>query len=419
MRLYLVPCLIALCLLSGPLYAQTEIHLQPLTYPAIMERMKQEKKPAMIYFTGTGCSLCKLMEQKVFPIPEVANFYNTNFINVLSFDDWNKPDSATKQLRRRYGIVSNPTFIFIDSSGALIHKSGYREKGADFLLVAQQALTTDENYKAWLNEIHAGVIDSTLLLKYLSVEQHPSLYQESDYVCHAQAALDHYFASTPTEQYTLPANWRIISGYVANPYSQVFQYLLQEQKRFNDAYSTEAVNKVIYEVLKWAYSGSMSSPAYKQAEQYVQQLEHPMAKLLLTIRSLDAQLSKAGGMPSILKEKNRKATFLNACDQAVEQYPTIVPLNLIALISEELVRHAPADQSIMQMVKKWMGSLIQVSQEADHDHYQTYAQACFLTGEKEKAISLQEKAIQLANADELGEDDLKKFRENLNRFKKG
>lgn len=395
------------------------MHLQQLSYPSMIELMKQKKKPAMIYFTGTGCYLCKEMEKKVFPLPEVANFYNANFINVLSFDDATRPDSATKQLRRRYGVLSNPTFIFIDSSGNIIHKSGYRKSGADFLLVAQQALSTDENYSAWFTKIKAGKIDSTLLLKYLSVEQRPALFSEMDYICDAQAALDHYFASTPPEQYTRPANWRIISKYVDNPYSPIFQYLLQEQQQFNTAYGAEAVNKVIYEVLKWAYSGNISSPAYKKAEQYVEQSAHPMAKLLITIRSLDAQLNRAGGMPSILKNKDRKEVFLRACDEAVVQYPTIVPLHLIELISAELIKHTPSDKSMMQMVKKWMGSLMQVAEDIDYDHYQTYAKACFLTGDKERAIVMQEKALQLAIANDLDEADLQKFRDNLNKFKKG
>lgn len=118
------------------------------------------------------------MEKNVFPKPEISQFYNNTFIAVESFDDSEKPDSATKQLRRRFGIISNPTFIFTDSTGTVIHKSGYKET-EQFLLVGKQAIS-NENYKVWKEKIDKGLADASLMLKYLSAEQKPSLFNETE-----------------------------------------------------------------------------------------------------------------------------------------------------------------------------------------------------------------------------------------------
>ena len=128
-----------------------------LPYNDFIKKSKETGKPIMIYFTGTGCSLCIKMEKLVFPLEEIRNFYNSSFINIELFDDFKKPDSAIKQLQRKYGIVSQPTFIFIDSTGEVIHKSGYKEKN-DFLLVGQQAIGTD-NYRGWISLFDKGKVE--------------------------------------------------------------------------------------------------------------------------------------------------------------------------------------------------------------------------------------------------------------------
>ncbi len=371
----------------------------------------------MIYFTGTGCYLCVKMEKNVFPQPEVATFFNQQFINIESFDDARKPDAATKELRERFGIVSNPTFIFIDSTGSVIHKSGYREKGTDFLLVGQQALSSNNHYRSWLAQVKAGKADSTLLLKYLGTEQKAVLYNESGYVCEAQRALDQYFNSIPVSEYVLPANWEIIRLYVANPYSSVFQYLMNQQTVFNNRYGSAQVNKVIYEVLFNAWSGNTGSDAFKKAEQAVRQMEHPMARLLVRLRDTGDQWRKIG-VTQLIKDPSTMNAIMAFYDSAIQQYPNIVPIRRVYDINEDLIEHAASNTAYIKKAGSWLEKLIKVSGEEDYDYYQTLAKTYALTGAYDKAIMYQEKSVQLAIADDLKADELQPYKENLETFKK-
>jgi tetratricopeptide (TPR) repeat protein len=357
------------------------------------------------------------MEKNVFPQPEVATFFNQQFINIESFDDARKPDAATKELRERFGIVSNPTFIFIDSTGSVIHKSGYREKGADFLLVGQQALSSDNHYRSWLAQVKAGKADSTLLLKYLGTEQKAALYNESGYVCEAQRALDQYFNSIPVSEYVLPANWDIIRLYVANPYSSVFQYLMSQQAVFNNRYGSAQVNKVIYEVLFNAWSGNTGSDAFKKAEQAVRQMEHPMARLLVRLRDTGDQWRKIG-VTQLTKDPSTMNAIMAFYDSAIQQYPNIVPIRRVYDINEDLIEHAASNTAYIKKAGSWLEKLIKVSGEEDYDYYQTLAKTYALTGAYDKAIMYQEKSVQLAIADELKADELQPYKENLETFKK-
>jgi len=96
-------------------------------------------------------------------------------------NDFKNPDQATKALRLKYEIISNPTFIFIDTNGMVMHKGGYKTVD-DFSKMGKQALSTD-NYRNWKDKIETGNFDTEVLNKYLSVEQNAALYAESGYQC--------------------------------------------------------------------------------------------------------------------------------------------------------------------------------------------------------------------------------------------
>lgn len=82
-----------------PLKAQETIAFRYDQFDDFIQQAKISNKPVMIYFTGTGCSLCKIMEREVFNQEKIFSFFNRHFISVESFDDFKKPDTATRALR--------------------------------------------------------------------------------------------------------------------------------------------------------------------------------------------------------------------------------------------------------------------------------------------------------------------------------
>lgn len=394
-------------------HSQESIRFENLNYDELIARSRKEKKPVMIYFTGTGCFLCVKMEKNVFPKPEVSNFYNTNFITVESFDDFTKPDSATKRLRRTFGIISNPTFIFTDSTGEVIHKSGYKET-IQFLQVGQQAISND-NYKIWKEKIDAGQLDATLMLKYLSAEQKPLLFSESNYVCDAQSRLDLYFNSIPKKDFPLPDNWSIISNYVANPHSQVFEYLLNQEAAFSNVYGIQAVNEVIYKILADAWSGATESDAYKKAESYVRSLNHPLAKLKVLQR--DYLFQNKNEIITRLNAPEEAKKYIQLFDQNITLYPYLFSIysvnDVVTIINDQFKQH----KAWLDKAKKWMELLLAIPANEAYDFYATLAQTCFHIKDYKAAIDAQNKAIQLAIKDEIEKEELEQYQKKLSEYK--
>jgi thioredoxin-related protein len=384
--------------------SQETIHFTNQSFDKILHRSKSLNKPVMIYLTGTGCSLCVKMEKRVFTQPAVYELYNREFINMESFDDAQKPDSATKALREKYHVISNPTFLFIDSEGNIIHKSGYKTTD-DFVLTGKQAAGTD-NYRSWKKEFDNGDYKPATVAKFLAAELKPSLFSDENFQCLSQEVLDHYFASIGEKEYAASFNWNIINLYVANPYSPVFNYLVNNQAVFSSQYGQEAVNKKIYDVYDHVWVGLTTSATFKNAETLIRSSEVPMAKLLIRMRNM----YKAGA--EIRDDKNKDWTaFINEYDTLIRRYAYLINVHQPYRWSENICEKRPANQAALMVANKWMQAILTYPENEDYDYYNTYAKTFFLLGNKKDAVINQQKAIDIAvktNEDKDEIDGLKK-----------
>jgi thioredoxin-related protein len=405
--------LIIICTTFGDALGQKKetINFSFLPYNDFIKKSKETRKPIMLYFTGTGCSLCIKMEKQVFPQEEIHNFFNNSFINIELFDDFKKPDSSIKQLQRKYGIVSQPTFIFIDSTGEVIHKSGYKEKN-DFLLVGQQAIGSD-NYRGWISLFDKGEVEIKTLRKFLIVEQKPILYAESDYRCKAQEMLDTYFSSIQFSEYSNSENWEIINKYVGNPYSEIFNFLLQNKSRFIVNHGEMEVNKKIYSVFKDAWSGSMQSASYIKAEKMIKESNEPMAKLLVIFSQMGDEVRN-----NKIIENINWLDFLNKYNSIVLQNYYLVNPFLIYEISEEITTKTPNNLKAVKLINTWLKSILEISTNEDEDFFSEYAKTYFILGDKKSAINAQKRAIEIAEKRKVEKKYLEEYKSLLETYMK-
>lgn len=75
---------------------------------------RQSQRPMMIDFTAEWCVACKELEHYTFTDPKVIDAAQ-RFVPVTV--DCTDPDPAVDEVKRRYGVVSLPTIVFVDSAG--------------------------------------------------------------------------------------------------------------------------------------------------------------------------------------------------------------------------------------------------------------------------------------------------------------
>lgn len=90
---------------------------------------QKENKLIFLDLSATWCGPCKSLKTNAFTNSEVAEYFNTNFINVEL--DGEKGEGAT--LVCKYDVKGYPTLLFINSNGKVVKEAlGYQD-AKDFL----------------------------------------------------------------------------------------------------------------------------------------------------------------------------------------------------------------------------------------------------------------------------------------------
>lgn len=112
-----------------------KIEMASMTFEDALALAKKENKLIFLDAYTDNCQPCMMMEKNVFTQDKVADFYNSNFINL----SMNLGTEHTN-LAKRYNTSGYPSFLFIDGNGKLISfESGYTEADK-FLQYGKDAL---------------------------------------------------------------------------------------------------------------------------------------------------------------------------------------------------------------------------------------------------------------------------------------
>lgn len=101
------------------------------TYKKALKKSKKEKKPVLIYFTGSDwCGPCKVLDKKLFHSEKFKALADKDLILYEADSPRNQdlisPDKLeiNNDLKRKYKIRSFPTLVFVNHKGKMI---GYKK----------------------------------------------------------------------------------------------------------------------------------------------------------------------------------------------------------------------------------------------------------------------------------------------------
>ncbi|ARV13698.1 thioredoxin family protein [Polaribacter sp. SA4-12] len=101
------------------------------TYKEALKKSKKEKKPILIYFTGSDwCGPCKVLDKKLFHSEKFKTLADNDLILYEADSPRNKdiisPEklAINNDLQRKFKVRSFPTLVFVNHKGKII---GYKK----------------------------------------------------------------------------------------------------------------------------------------------------------------------------------------------------------------------------------------------------------------------------------------------------
>ena len=119
-----------------PLLATAQMTFEKGNWASVLAKAKEENKIVFVDFYTTWCGPCKVMAKNIFPLKNVGDFYNANFVNYKI--DAEKGEGIA--LAKKYGVKAYPTYIFTDGNGNFLHQAVGSYKAEDFINHGKTAL---------------------------------------------------------------------------------------------------------------------------------------------------------------------------------------------------------------------------------------------------------------------------------------
>lgn len=198
---------------------QTGIQFEnALTWEQILSKAKEEHKYIFVDCYATWCEPCKWMDANIYPLKEVGDAYNKDFISVrMQMDQTASDNKETKKLYEtadmltdKYGINAYPTFLFLDSEGKAVHKISASMNAKDFVQLAVDARNPEKQYYTILKNFEPGKLDTT---EEKSLAQ---LYAFSDNALAGKIAAD-YLSKIPPNNLGYKPTVFLMANLVDNP----------------------------------------------------------------------------------------------------------------------------------------------------------------------------------------------------------
>lgn len=208
-----------------------QMNFEQGTWQEVLAKAKKENKPIFVDFYAVWCGPCKMMAKNVFTDPEVADYYNTNFIS-YQID----AEKEEKELVAQAGINAYPSLFFYNPQGQVITKNigaldakNFKKFG-EGVIANMKAVENLPNVKARYDK---NPQNKQALVEYLNLLMMAEKYSE------AEPLAKKYLAETPEADLSKEFAWKLIKKFVNSTESREYKYLVVNQKIFLEKYGQE------------------------------------------------------------------------------------------------------------------------------------------------------------------------------------
>ncbi len=329
-------------------YAQ--MNFEKGTWKEVLAKAQKENKPVFVDFYAVWCGPCKFMTKDVFTNPEVADYYNANFL-AYKVD----AEKEERELVAAARIDAYPSLFYYSPQGQFITKNvgaldakGFKKFG-EGVLTNMKAL---ENLPALKAKYDKNPADNQATNDYLNLLMQAQRFDEA-----APIAKKH-LANLSEADLAKESSWQLIKQFVKSTESREYKYLVANQKIFFEKYGEDfqryllgLVNEKLNEAIQ-----TKSATALTEAKNIYQAVGSMM----------DASKSKDYFEMEIdlhyLKATQQWAGYFAVANNWIEKYHTN---NFQELFDKSMViAENSTDKTELEKAKIWTEKLLTLNQDA-------------------------------------------------------
>jgi thioredoxin-related protein len=225
--------IITFLFLLSPIFllAQDSIKLQQLTITEAVKVSKKENKPIFYMCFAAWCAHCNKMKSEVFKDTAVAAFYNKTFI--CAGLDMEKGEGM--EVKREVGLRNYPTYLFMDSTGTVLYRTGGEFKPNDLIAEGKKALHKEHQLPYLKKQFEDDSTNPNKCLNYIMA------LRKGD-IDPSEPAKKYLNTQTEQQLISVP-NWRIIANGINRIDSREFQFVINHQREFAAITSIQRIDK--------------------------------------------------------------------------------------------------------------------------------------------------------------------------------
>lgn len=381
------------------------------TWKAIQEKAKKENKYIFMDAFTTWCGPCKMMAAKIFPLPEVGEFFNANYINVKVQLDTTKNDNEevkawykdAHDIMVNYNVKVFPTYLFFSPNGELVHRAVGSSDAVTFINKGKDALNPDKQYYTLARQYEAGNRQPDFLLKLAQASI--NAYDRENQAKYADAYL-----ATQSNLFT-EDNVKLLQQVTQSSKDKGFKLMMENTEAFDKVLGAGKTNSFIRNIImqemifpeifgKNRNNVNWDELSKKVTAQYPRQAEEALlyAKVMQT-----QQLGKWDEFaPAITAYMNKYGAGMSANE-----------LNSFAWTVFENC----SDMACVAQALEWSKRSLQGPEAKNHMYMDTYANLLYKLGKKAEAIKAQEQTIAIAK--EANDGSAEDYEATLKKMKAG
>lgn len=415
------------------------------SWKEVLEKARQINKPIFLNVYKSWSVPCKKMNNEVFPLAEVGNVYNANFICYQL--DAEKGEGM--EIAKKYNIWLYPTYLFISGDEKSVFNTAGVKEIKDFIALstsASFAMNDTIPITAWEKEYIEKKNDPAFLLAYIN--------KRSRLPLPIATLFDEYLKLIPEEERTSDAVMDVYKKVVHSLNEQSFavEYLLKNKAKFigkrNDSFNdylyqtakqtmwnnvrSKSKNDELLAIAVEAYDqlpkntvGMQKDEIYidyycltRETDQYLKYTTHFCNNYLMNLSTDSIDKTDQLFVKKLEKQSN-SITYSEDIAKSMEQAISRSQHMTRDRIGDKLNNFAweifkrVSDRDTLKSALRWSRRSLELSIN-NPLRLDTYANLLYKLERKEEAIAKEEEALHFAT-----EKDIKGFTEALLKMKAG